>query len=766
VAINVNNEKLDPPSLLGQLNAEAGKQFLAVISNLDRPLRDIDAESSIWAFLAAIMGSKQQWFAIYVLTGALPKDRLKASASSTRKSLLGYALDELSTIGDLPPERAVAMLKFVAAAQNTWIWATNEIRAHSDFLKKTVQWLSRLQAPSRAGNMAEEALAASEHAMAASLCSILAVTTHACLEVGDASIALRFRGTLGFLVDDAVGVDSYNRSLHRNLAENFARKFSASECEVAHFKRSSANPAPYGRRFYYDIELAGEVLGHEKAWHGTGNRISDQGFKDEFARANVNLSLFYAQKELLAAWRVLATTLCELVRRYPEHRRQQGGPDIELARTAENLLRTNAQARLEVPGMDEIVNARAEMAFTILSTLVGIKAKCDDIMKGLLLHAWSLVRASPVDYDVATAPEDLGYYRTLLQVLYLAIQPHVYLPMKERRGASATDETTLVVLDPAIAGCLVEIVGRVIAPGFRALCGNLHTSVEMALPADFALLIAILRALLSVRGVEAVFSQIADIVASSSLVRGALSLYSWSDRLAEAMEEDGKQDPVYGEVSVLFLVALSTVPAVAEHMALTGILTQLASANLSNYFRKAGGKGPFEFPQRAFAIWSEGLLPLCLNLLDAVGPPIAPDVSTFLNSFSHQLRRAETSLENRAPSPRHPHAGAVTLGLVSEAHSLCLISRIVSISIARAADEGLDANDVPKLDFDAQKVKEDAVGLVRQKISLASRVVAVGEREEEWKKADGGSGSDDVLMAKIVAEISNLETWFGDATAG
>ena len=743
----------DPPSLLGQLSPDVAKAFLAVVSQLDRPLTDIEVESKIWDFLSTVMSSRQRWFAAYLLTGTIPKDRLKdttttSNASNSKgNSILTSALDQLSTIATLPPDRAIAMLKFVTAAQNTWIWANNEVRSHVDFLKNALQWLNDLQdSNQRAPNMAEELILANEHRMAAHLCDILAVNLHASMEVGDKTVLKMVGSKLGFLRQHGVSVGAYNRSLHRNLAENFRKRFPA--CEVDYFKRTVANPAPLGRDYFYDLDLADTVLGHEVAWSGAMNGRS-QGFADEFARANMNLSLVKAQTRLLKSWRVLATTLSDCAD-------QDAALQSELAKTAEVCLRANVEANLDQPGMDEVVKVRAEMAFMLVSKLVSVKAG-DAAMKALLPAAWELVRASPVDYDVATAEEDLRYYRTLLKVLYLTLQPHAYMEPERSREPKATDETQMEYLDPTIAAMIVEIVAKVIAPGFRALCGNLHTNAALAQPGDFALLTALLQALLSIHGVAAVHAQIADVVGSSSLIRGALSLYSWADQLAEVMD----QDPVYGEMAIMFLVGLSTVRPVAEQIAVEGALIQLSSANLSNYFRKPGGKGPFDEPSRMFTIWTEGFLPLCLNLLDAVGPAIAAEISTFLNSFPAQLTRAESSLENRARTRQNPHAGAVTLSLVSEAHSLCLISLILSSDIARGAADGINAADVPRLEYDYLKVKDVAAGLMRQKMSLAARIVPVGSREVEWSGRSVAGAYDNALQAKVVREVVELVGLFG-----
>jgi len=747
----INFKDSSPPSLLGKLGAETAKCFLDVVTQLDQPLRDIDTEVTIWNLFSSVVDGKQQSFAIYLLTGSISKSSLgcgKLQGAAEKKSLLSNALQQLCGIATMAPERAIAMLRFVAAAQQIWLRATNEVRAHPEFLRSVLEWVNSMQVPTRVPNIAEEGILANEHQMAAHICDILAINISASVDRGDETVLKMSVSKISFLREHGVTVNAYNRSLHRNLSENFQTKLPT--CEVKDFKRTAVCPASYGRKYLYDVDLADQILGHEKAWQwGSGGR--SQGFADEFARANVNLSLVASQIALLKSWRMLTTTLSAWMF-------NDAALQAEMAKTAVKCLDANAEADLQQPGMDGVIKIRTEMAFFIVSELVSLRSS-DATMKGLLFSTWRLVGSSPVDYDVATAAEDLQYYRTILQILYLALQPHVYLAPHESRksrGPSATDETQIDLLDPNVAACLVQIMSQVIAPAFRALCGNLHTSIDRAQPSDFARITALLKAILSVPGVSAIFPQIAEVTASMSLIRGSLSLFSWSDRLAEVMD----QDPVYGEVAMKFLLTLSTIRPVAEQIAIDGALVQLSSANLSNYFRKPGGKTPFSEPRRMFAIWSEGFLPLCLNLLDAVGPPIAAEVANFLDSFPEQLQRANTSLENREATRQNPFAGSITLGLASEAHSLCLIALILASDTARGAAEGIDAADVPALTFDHTKVKDDALGVLRMKTSLASRLVPMNAREEEWAADGSGSGEENTLLRKALKELSGLCSCF------
>lgn len=724
----------DAPSMLAQFDPDAAKAFLKVVTQLDRPLCDVIVERHIWDFLSVVMDSRQQWFAIYLLTGALPKKRGPRGDSEAIKGkpILSYALDQLSSISTLPPHRAVGMLKFVAVAQQTWVWATNELRSHPDFLKETLSWLNSLTAAPRNSPSAAALISARECEMASYLCEILAINLHTSLEIGDKSVLQVLVPKLTFLREHGVTVNAYNRSLHANLADNLKARFPQSE--LADFRRTEVNPAPLGNDYFYDRELAACVLGHDVSWSGAGPARMGR-YSDEFCRANANLSLLHAQTVLLKSWKTLATTLCECADQHPALQK-------ELALVAQQCLLSNASPQVDEPGAADVLKLRIELAFVITSKLVSLRCT-DDAIKTLLPAAWELVRSSPVDYDIATAPEDVDYYRQLLQVLYLTIQPHNYIA----KATSSSQDNHHEYLPPATSSILVQIVNKVIAPGFRALCANLHNDIHLALPADFALITALLQAVLAVPGISSVSRGLSDIIATSSVIRAALSLYSWSDQLGD--------DPIYGEISISFLLALSQIRPVATQMALEGILTTISSANLSNWLRKPGGKGPFDSPARMFGIWTEGFLPLCLNLLDTVGPPIAAEVAIFLNSFSEQLRRAEKALVNENPSQRNPRAGAVTLGIAMEANSLCLISSVLGSDMGRAAAEGISGDDVPELEYDAEGVRGMAQGLERGRRGLAERVVPVGALEERWigVLVEGG---ENLLVGKVVRELEGL----------
>jgi nuclear pore complex protein Nup188 len=744
----IASDEASPPSLLGFMERHTTDQFLSVVTRLDRPLADASCERNMWDFFSAIMSSKQQWFGVFLSSGNLPKIRGKSGEPERLKgkTMLTYALDQLSNIANLAPERALGMLKFLALAQQTLVWSTQQLRNHPEFLRRTVSWLDDLKGvfkePATSSNA--QVRRAEEYEMAAYLCDVLAINVHASLETGNKTILRYLVPRLTFLRDYGVAVDGYNRSLHKNLADNISRRFP--NCNIDSFERSTVDPVNYGSDYFYNREFAASVLAFDPSWSG-GSGSGSGGFANEFARANINMSLVHAQMQLLRSWKTLTTTLCECADAEPTLH-------AAAAKVAEKCLLANSQVQLDEPCMAEALELRLELAFIITSRLVALRVN-GSFMKELLPAAWELMLRSPVDYEIATASEDVQYYRRLLQVLYLTVQPHAH--MASEKADLAGNQDSMDFLPASTSTHLVNIADKIIAPGFRALCGDLHGNIRLALPSDFALLTALLQAIVSVPGIGSIQTLLSDVVAGSSMVRGALSLYSWSDQLAEAMESD----PVYGEIAIHFLLALSTIRPIAEQLALDGVLVRLSAANLSNYFRKPSGRGPFDEPVRMYSIWTEGFLPLCLNLLDAVGPPIAAEVAVFLNTFPEQLQRVVKSFDNEQPSTRNPHGGAITLSMVSEAHSLSMIAMIVSSDIARGAAEGINAADIPELAFDLATIRAKVESLWRNKRVLRERITATSGLEARWLRTPSSGAYQNVLESKVMKEIASMLACLG-----
>ncbi|OCL09247.1 hypothetical protein AOQ84DRAFT_317288, partial [Glonium stellatum] len=550
----------EPPSLLGHLGSETAKSFLNILSTLGRPLKNEDVEIDIWNFLSAVVSSKQQWLAIYLLTGTTPRESLKSkgekSSSQPRgKALFAFALDELSSMDTTKPRRTIAMLQFIALAQNHWPWAMNDLRKHPKFISGMTKFLKDLRKtdPKTESEIVEKC---NENRMAGLISEIIAMHLHSSRQMGDYAASKEIVPSLTYLMDHGVSVPSYNSSLHANLKKNFEAKYQG--CSLTSFKRTQISPAEFGREYFYDLGFAQKILGFDSSWKGQRN----QGFCEEVVRANLNLSVVESQIVLLRSWKLLAAELSNFVSR--DRRLEE-----PLAKAAADCLNANAESNLPQALFGRLMLLRVDLAFALTQKLVDARAKTPEA-RSLFSVVWKTIRATGQDFEVAFAGEQADYYRSLLRILFLSLRFHVSGsgsdPGSDDRkpfGASVSADNRLV---KTIAPELLEILSEVVAKGFRSLSNQIHEDPKSCQPSDFVLLTGLLQTILRIPDMRNQRSQAALQFSNHSTSRYATSLFSWADQLAI------DRDPIYGELSMLFLLELSSIPDMAEALAADGLL--------------------------------------------------------------------------------------------------------------------------------------------------------------------------------------------------
>ena len=293
------------PSILGQMGQGIAKHFFDMLAALDQPLDDSHQFIGIWKLLSAVVSQRQQWFAIYILTGSTPRDSLKSkdnangSTSDEARSMLILAMTRLCDTDRLDTEEALSMLEFLAQAADYWPWVMAEMLKNSKFTKKLLNSLDNLTSSPKRNYSGAQDPDMYQMQMASLIVDICAIGVRHCTQTGNNSFANEVLSHLGYLMQYGAAVPSYNASLHNNLSKNFEAKFPG--CRLLHFKRTSLARPSLGGGFYYDIELASKMLSYDDAWVGRGGR----GFAEEFARANLNLSLVEAQVvsiEVIRVW--------------------------------------------------------------------------------------------------------------------------------------------------------------------------------------------------------------------------------------------------------------------------------------------------------------------------------------------------------------------------------------------------------------------------------------------------------------------------------
>ncbi|KAH7385969.1 nucleoporin subcomplex protein binding to Pom34-domain-containing protein [Pyrenochaeta sp. MPI-SDFR-AT-0127] len=757
-SVRRTNEQQEPPSLLGHLGPRTAKNFLSVLSQLDEPLRIVDIQTNVWNLLSAVVTCKQQWFSLYLLIGSTPRESLRtkndAGPNSRNKALLTRALNALSNL-DLPERQDInlpwplytAMLEFVSSAQNNWSWAMGDLRQQKELIQKLLAFLKWMAKQPKLPRLNTEILERSYQNRFASLaCEVIAMYLHSSRQVGDITALKDVVPSLGYLEDNALDLPSYNASLHGYLKQNVERQYPG--VSLANLKRTTLYPESFGRTFFYDVELAQQLLGFDSKWSGPREGT---GFANEVEKANYNLGLVESQVLLLQGWKILVLELSHVVAKDDRLVKV-------LIRVIKKCMIANTESNLPEALFGQLMIQRADLAFAVLKKLVEAKVQMPEIRQ-LLPPVWQAVRASTPDFDNVFSSDSVHYYRSLLRILYLSLHFHLIEDSDQSDEASfrssfrGTIPTSHNSYTEPVSTQLLEILSDTVAKGFRSLATQLHADPASVTPSDFALLTALLQRIIAIPEMAKWQTQAALLFANSSTIRYATSLFSWSDRLT--ISNNGVNDPIYGELSLLFLLSLSSIQALAETMAVEGILSQINTANLMNYYRRVNGMGPFDSPARLYSIWTKGVLPLCLNLLLSVGPPIAAEISSFLNQFPEQLHRASQSINSNPSSRSTPTK--ITLSIASETHSLALISTILENVRKQGPKLGIQANEVSLLDWDKENVREDIESWLSRKGALRERVIAVDEREVEMLNRKRGQGEDapNELEEKVLAELED-----------
>jgi nuclear pore complex protein Nup188 len=683
------------PSLLGHMGADSAKCFLILLTQVNQPLQDTARDLSIWRLLSTVVSAQQKWFALYLLTGKTPRQKASETdnAEYAGQSVLKHALDQLSSLpehgsgtdSDLVYQK---MLKFVTLSYNHWPWAImGKIREHPSFTTGIVNYFSALR---RDGRPVHDV--AFGTAIAALIAEVLTLHLHTLRQLGDYKAALTLTNKLGYVKLYAFKLPEYLTTAASLLRQNIADVYPG--LKLSMFKHSLAFPVEYGSSFLYETPLALRMMGLARQ-----SNFRYKNFISDFQKANIDLSNMDAQMHVQSSCKLLAIELSEAVAKDPDLRLVD--PLVDFITDALK----NCDRRFLPFLAEAFQRSQVEVALVLMQKLVAIdKAAATKQLVQLFPAIWQSICALIPDFDQLYSSPDAEIYKQLLRLLFLAIQP-LTRPNPEANNLRVSQTAVLRNAAPKQSKELLEILSDVVLKGFKTLAVRVHDDLASCEPSDFALLTAIFQSILKIPGIEHLHPQIAAAVADSGAIRFASSLFSWSDRLLLA-----GNDPVYGEHSILFLHELSTVPAVAEALAVAGILSQLSAANLLTPLarplpsdggrRAAGGVGPFDRPPRLHAVWTRGVLPLCLNVLAAVGPPVEPELRAFLAMYAAQPARLLRDLANRggrapaaeggagaAAAPRagtRPNDAHMTLGIAAEAHATALLSRVLDGPAAAA----------------------------------------------------------------------------------
>jgi nuclear pore complex protein Nup188 len=421
---------------------------------------------------------------------------------------------------------------------------------------------------------------------------------------------------------------------------------------------------------------------------------------------------------------------------------------------AQQCLEANEENQNHDEVFERLAESRVTLALMLVQRVVDSAPSLGDVAQ-LLNAVWATVSS----YQEPYRQENISIYRTLLRLLYVTLRALVRSSGSDDFKASVRDSRGNSISPATVSQTVLGILDIAVSGGFRTIVSLVHDSEAAVSPGDVVMINAILQACLCIPGMEQSQSQILNIVAAHNSVQAAVSLYSWSDKLAE------QGDPVYGELALLYLLELSKLPLVAEQLACDGLLDHITSANLATYLRRPN-VSPFADSvglQRCYSIWAKGIVPILMNILSALGATIAPEVAYVLNQFPNLMQSSVDRFEAPDDSQRRGHRDRafITALSVAEIHSLALITQVLRALRAN------NARDIPAVEWDSNTLLENVDWWIDHRKVLRDRLVALGPRESEWKstpasEAEKKRGSESRLEARVIDQLELVRTVLND----
>ena len=740
----------NPPSVLGLLGSETSTNLIQMLQNLVSSVIDSDTAEAVWKLLTTLVRPEQQWFALVILTGHSPQQSIREARAGdqsslkdkdAQRSLLAIALGKLADIENQDSFVATALLRFMIAAQENWPWATISFHAHPRALAKLIDFVGHIRPEEH------DVLTRSDYnCLAALVADLILVYMHYARSIHDADQVNKMASVFDWYRTHAVAVDAYNTSLHINLRRNFAMKFPT--CTLAQFKQTPVFDVQFGEQYVYNTNIASKALSFEPAWRGLGRDFSSS-FLHEMQQVNLNLGLVESQLRLLQSFKNLCTEHATFFAQDEALRRKMGS-------TVLACLKSNTSPYPEEVLFEDLFQARIDFVNALLQPLATKQPKGAEF-DALLATAYDTLRFRHSSYDSAISNNDLIYYRSTMSALLLSLRINM-----TKQPSKSSDSMHALVL---------EIAQHVFARGLAAVVATLYDQAKIRRSSvsssddstvsvkDLALLLALLRNLLRYPRLDQITSQLSSIFINEEASNSCLLLYSWSHIILPA---NADPQPIYAELSLQLLATLSSLPNVAEDAAVNAVLSRITAARVTQVLQSIPyGVGPFnklEAHRTLYSIWTQGILPVCLSLLHSVARPMAPEISSFLNTFAAMLNRGSAIFASDAESRiKDEGNGAISLAQAQEASMLSLIAHILEECRIAGPSAAVDSSLIsPLIGYDEHKkllIEDIEELLLKGHQKLKIRLTAVGEKELELQKqACPQKEKGETMLEKLVVE--------------
>lgn len=286
------------------------------------------------------------------------------------------------------------------------------------------------------------------------------------------------------------------------------------------------------------------------------------------------------------------------------------------------------------------------------------------------------------------------------------------------------------------SGLLLDIFEAVVAKGATNLFNRARIHPDDDVADMIILVIAIGQEVIDLCSKDVVLSEFCNKLMDHNTIDAAVRLFATSH---QALVDD---QPVFAELSLQYLVTLSSAPRVPEQFAVAGILGFIMESPISSILQSNDIRAPGSLILHR--VWTRGVLPIVFTLLQSLGSRILRDTVAFLRLYEHQIQSA--FIEWARPK-------FVTTALVDETLLLLVLFEVVDTYLQLEQDRFVFRG--------KEDLLENVNNLLAHPRFLARLVHATTLEEEklmeERKEGEFRNG----LVAKIAGDLEEMRGLLG-----
>lgn len=709
-------------SMLSHLGREHSKSLRAsLISDLENLLDDHAIKISLYDFICAVMGGRQEGLAVLLSGRNVFGDPKGSPEMKEDVSLIRVLKKKVEDIRYYPMAVSLHLVDAVTLVFSSWL-AVRELENDLKFVNELLQVAQEYALGNETTDSDDAAIT---RCYRLKLCSKIVQILSSFLFSSNSeackSAIIKAITSQSFIdnIANVLTIRNYDSLLHSKLRESFENLLP--NLKLDDFSSALIKRNRFGPSTVYNFVLLDKLIPRNQQGEQLRQQILDASMNIQYVQAQIALSKAYGA----------------MISSYV----QQSSPiDSKVFGLVLQLLKANAAEDVPASTFEDVYYERIQLAFFILYNHFNSGAIKDTDHR----YVFEIIKTIMTLFSTGTT--NLTHWLTENQKLRL------HAPLLRMLFCCLTTiqgNTNLITEHFNLFKSIFELV---VARGtnlililvqndvYRSKTKTADQTETMDSQLDnLQLILSITKVFMKMKASESLKYEFSSAVESNGTIRSLLNLYSF----AHSITVDGEH--IFAQLSLMFIQDLMSMDVLARNFVDSGLLLVLIESLISTPIIE-GGISIVSAPHY-HRIWTNGILPILLVTLQKLGPLVLPAVCYDLKFFRKQIGTCIESWSRDASSIQ------ITTALVSETSQILLLYKILSAFLDNAVSvlPGLDTEE------NREEFAECLNNLLKHPKFLSSRVAPSSQEElRVWEQDDDGRAMS-AFVGELIEEIRDLK---------